>query len=62
MSPVRDIMTKLTKTQQKRMLGQIIGKAGRLSPVTTAGADILSVKDFIAIQSICQRALNKLNK
>lgn len=44
------------------MLGSIIGKAGRLSPVTTAGADILSVKDFIAIQSICQRALNKLDK
>ena len=53
-------MPRLTKAQQKRMLKAIIGKAGKLSPITTAGTNALSVKDFIAIQSICQRALNKL--
>lgn len=52
----------MTKAQKKRMLKAIIGKAGKLSPITTAGCEVMSVKDFIAIQSICNRALNRLNK
>jgi len=50
----------MTKAQQRRMLKSIIGKAGKLSPVLTAGSDAISVKDFLAIQRICNNALNRL--
>jgi len=57
-------VAKITIAQQKRLLKQIIGKAGKLCNATNTTfmpRDLpLSIKDFIEIQKICNRALNKL--
>jgi len=56
-------LPKVTKTQQKRLLRDIIGKAGKLCNATNTamGQDLpMSAKDFMAIQSICTKLLNKL--
>jgi hypothetical protein len=55
-------MAKMTKTQMKRALGTIIGKAGRMSPIAGhfSQEHPLTTQDFLAIQKICDRAMKRL--
>jgi len=56
-------MPKLTKTQQKRMLNDILKKAGKLSGLRGmdyGGKAPLDIRDVIAIEKIVTKGMNRL--
>tara|TARA_Y100001938_G_C8093102_1_gene436318 strand:- start:3736 stop:3909 length:174 start_codon:yes stop_codon:yes gene_type:complete len=56
-------MPKMTKAQQKRMLDDILKKAGKLSGLrgmNYGGKPPLDIKDVIAIEKIVMKGLNRL--
>lgn len=57
-------MPKMTKTQTKRMLNDILNKAGKLSPLrgslTSGCKPPLTVQDFVAIDKIISRGMNRV--
>ena len=55
-------MSKMTKTQRKRALAAILQKAQKLT-LHSGGSDFklrMSTQDFLAIERICMKYLNKL--
>ena len=56
-------MPKMTKTQQNRMLNDILKKAGKLSGLRGmdyGGKPPLDIRDVIAIEKIVVKGLNRL--
>lgn len=56
-------MPKMTKAQQKRMLDDILKKAGKLSGLrgmNYGGKPPLDIKDVVAIEKIVTKGLNRL--
>lgn len=61
----------MTKTQQARMIGDIMGKAKKLTLTDISGRSFkkgtfgvvsgpFKIQDLVAIQKICERALKRL--
>tara|TARA_Y100000401_G_scaffold7622_1_gene5190 strand:+ start:2345 stop:2518 length:174 start_codon:yes stop_codon:yes gene_type:complete len=56
---MRDNMPRMTKTQERRLLEGIIGKASKLT-FQEYGSMLMSTKDFLAIERMIMKYQNKL--